>query len=29
MNPDGSGILQVTNTPVRESWPDWGTYQGH
>jgi Tol biopolymer transport system component len=27
MNPDGSGILQVTNTPVRESWPDWGAYQ--
>jgi TolB protein len=28
MNPDGSAILQVTNTPVRESWPDWGTHQG-
>jgi Tol biopolymer transport system component len=28
MNPDGSAILQVTNTRVREEWPSWGTYQG-
>jgi TolB protein len=28
INPDGTGLTQVTNTPDREEFPDWGPYQG-
>jgi Tol biopolymer transport system component len=28
MNPDGTGLTQITNTPDFEESPDWGTYLG-
>jgi len=29
MNPNGSHIVQITDTPEFEESPDWGTYRGH
>jgi hypothetical protein len=26
MNPDGSHLIQVTDTPVTENFPNWGTH---
>ena len=26
MNPDGSHVTQVTDTPVTENFPNWGTH---
>ena len=26
MNPDGTHLVQVTNTPVTENFPNWGTH---